>query len=194
MSETERLEALFKEALSIKKERGNNYGNENDSAYSRALSLYKGKYRPVVGAWPIIQKASRIVTIAQQATEEYGGSTTMVAKELKDSILDILNYVAMYYDYLSTRDASHTNEKELNEQAIIDAAMYFDYRELDKRMLEGKFSTAGFAALANINEREIFKIRKGFKKPTYEEAKKLASALGVKVSVFYRFKEHENRV
>ena len=194
MTELQRLEALFKEALNIKKARGNNYGNEENSAYNRALSLYEEKYRPVVGAWSIIQKASRIVTIAQQASEEYRGSTTKVAAELKDSILDILNYTAMYYDYLSNRDAALVNNDEFNEDEIIDAAMYFDYRELDKRMLEGKFSTAGFAALANINEREIFKIRKGFKKPTYEEAKKLASALGVKVSVFYRFKEYEDQV
>lgn len=102
--ETRRIQALFDEAILIKEQRGKAYGNNGDSAYSKAIDLMGA----VAGIWPIVQKTMRLIEIAKEPNFEW-----TQASAFHDTAIDLIDYVGMFYAHFAKEiDGSNADEKD----------------------------------------------------------------------------------
>lgn len=132
------VNSFFKEASAIKEERGTNYDNAGRSAYEIALSMFDKKYQPVVAIWPVVQKTSRLVTLAQQASE---GNFDKRAWD--DTSKDLANYDAMQWQKMVKENKAFgigqtTVEEQANPEADEDEEIKKAIEEWQKRELENK--------------------------------------------------------
>ena len=129
---------FFKEASAIKEQRGTNYDNAGRSAYEIALSMFDKKYQPVVAIWPVVQKTSRLVTLAQQASE---GNFDKRAWD--DTSKDLANYDAMQWQKMVKENKAFgigqtSIEEQASPEADEDEEMKKVIEEWQKRELENK--------------------------------------------------------
>ncbi|MBD5429697.1 hypothetical protein [Lactobacillus sp.] len=101
------IKDFFEEAANLKNQRGENYDNGGKSAYEIALDAFPDKCQKVVGVWPILQKASRLVTIVTK--------DNLDKEALHDTAIDLVNYTAMFDSEMSGDNERHENA-ELNSQ------------------------------------------------------------------------------
>lgn len=101
------IKDFFEEAAGIKNQRGEDYDNGGKSAYEIALDAFPDKYQKIVGVWPILQKASRLVTIVT--------SDTLDKEALHDTAIDLVNYTAMFDNEMSDDNDGH-EDAELSSQ------------------------------------------------------------------------------
>lgn len=101
------IKDFFEEAANLKNQRGEDYDNGGKSAYEIALDAFPDKYQKVVGIWPILQKASRLVTIVT--------NDNLDKKALHDTAIDLVNYTAMFDSEMSEENDGHENT-ELSSQ------------------------------------------------------------------------------
>lgn len=83
---------FFDLCKAVKEERGANYDNGGRSAYELSLSMFDSNNRYLVAIWPVIQKASRLITLAQDAQK---GNFDVEAWD--DTSKDLANYTAMQW-------------------------------------------------------------------------------------------------
>lgn len=96
--ETNDVKELFDKAVQVKEERGKNYDNQGLSAYERSLMMY-GDDSVVVSSWPVVQKASRLISLSQELkqAEKVGNVDDKTLGSLTDTCIDLVNYVGMYW-------------------------------------------------------------------------------------------------
>ena len=68
-SKTNDVKEFFDEAVKIKEQRGKNYDNGGKSAFERSIDMFDEKNAVVVSIWPVVQKASRLVSLAKEVQE-----------------------------------------------------------------------------------------------------------------------------
>ncbi|CCI81602.1 hypothetical protein [Lactobacillus hominis] len=98
--ETQDVRKFFEKALEIKNERGKNYDNGGKSAFERSISMYSSKNEVMVSTWPVVQKASRLITLAEELQDKDKMSQEEVhklASSATDTSIDLVNYVAMQW-------------------------------------------------------------------------------------------------
>lgn len=104
-TKTNDVREFFDEAVKIKEQRGKNYDNGGKSAFERSMDMYDENNAIVVSTWPIVQKASRLVTIAKELQQlknqqELGPireNKMELIKAMDDTSKDLANYVAMQW-------------------------------------------------------------------------------------------------
>lgn len=88
MEETKGMQLLFDEAIQVKEQRGQQYGNNEDSAYMQAIKLMGNS----AAVWPIVQKTMRLVQITQDPNFRLKD-----ASAAHDTVIDLICYAAMFY-------------------------------------------------------------------------------------------------
>ncbi|ART99186.1 hypothetical protein [Lactobacillus gasseri] len=104
-AKTNDVKNFFDEAVKIKEQRGKNYDNGGKSAFERSMDMYDEDNAIVVSTWPIVQKTSRLVTIAKELQQYKNNknselslsSKTELIKAMDDTSKDLANYVAMQW-------------------------------------------------------------------------------------------------
>lgn len=100
--------------------------------------MFDKKYQPVVAVWPVVQKTSRLVTLAQQASE---GNFDKRAWD--DTSKDLANYDAMQWQKMVKENkAFGLGQTSIEEQASPevdeDEEIKKAIEEWQKRELENK--------------------------------------------------------
>lgn len=121
-NETKDVRSFFEKAIEIKNERGQNYDNGGRSAFERSISMYSDKNEVMVSTWPVVQKASRLISLAEEAqrsdmsTEE----KEKWAKSATDTSIDLANYVAMQWvrNIKPNLPSDEKNSQDSNELGI----------------------------------------------------------------------------
>lgn len=100
-SKTNDIKEFFDEAVKIKEERGKRYDNGGKSAYERSLDMFDKKNKIVASVWPVAQKASRLVSVAEVVQEIQNGNSTLslsdAIESMNDTSKDLANYIAMQW-------------------------------------------------------------------------------------------------
>lgn len=100
-SKTNDVKEFFDEAVKIKEQRGKNYDNGGKSAFERSMDMFDEKNSVVVSIWPVIQKASRLVSLAKEVQKIQNGNSTLslsdAIKSMDDTSKDLVNYTAMQW-------------------------------------------------------------------------------------------------
>ncbi|WP_297818674.1 hypothetical protein [uncultured Lactobacillus sp.] len=99
-NETKDVREFFDKALEIKNERGKNYDNGGKSAFERSISMYAKNNEVMVSTWPVVQKASRLISLAEELQNgDYSDTEEKEkwAKAATDTSIDLANYVAMQW-------------------------------------------------------------------------------------------------
>ena len=100
-SKTNDVKEFFDEAVKIKEQRGKNYDNGGKSAFERSMDMFDEKNAVVVSIWPVVQKASRLVSLAKEVQEIQNSSSTLslseTIKSMDDTSKVLFNYTAMLW-------------------------------------------------------------------------------------------------